>query len=180
MSKKKILILLISINFICFNLSTYDGICNIRNLRISLQTPTNPIYTSAMNTWNITFDANDINDIQIDSSNNFIIVEGDSTSDFCFLIYNNNGTFLGKYTWNSTGGTTRAHACTIDSQNNIIIVGTYEKKYDIHEDLFVVKFFQNGTVMWYTTWSNTHMSCDHGIDVVTDYSDNIYVVGNTY
>ncbi|MFW9821190.1 MAG: hypothetical protein ACFFE5_16420 [Candidatus Thorarchaeota archaeon] len=180
MTKRDILVLIVSINIIFFNLGLCYKRYKISYLGETDQDNVSSIDTSANEAWNVTFNAKYIDDIHLDSSDNIVILEGDSTSDFWFLRYNNSGTFLGKYTWNSTAGTSNAHAFTIDSQENIIIVGTYEKKYDIHVDLFVVKFFQNGTVMWNLTWSDSIMSCDRGIDVSTDHSDNIYVAVNSY
>jgi len=72
---------------------------------------------------------------------------------------------------------------TVDSSNNIYVTGRTYGGLDGNtnsggEDLFLVKYYDNGTKQW--TQQLGTSSDDEGWGVTVDSSDNIYVTGRTY
>ena len=75
------------------------------------------------------------------------------------------------------------YAVTTDTSNNIIVTGstygrmTGTRTPDNDQDVFVAKYYDNGTMQWINQFST--VGSEWGYGVTTDSDDNIYVSGAT-
>jgi len=115
--------------------------------------------------------------ITIDSSNGDIYVVGSNksaTSDDIFVVGYNS---LGEEKWNQTwdgGFADRAAKISLDSRGGIYITGNAQKSGE-NDDLLLWKINTSGNVEWNRTWGGNLR--DEGYDLITDSSDNVYIVG---
>lgn len=114
--------------------------------------------------------------ITIDSSNGDIYIVGTSnsaTSDIFVVGYNS----LGEEKWNQTrdgGFNDHAAKISLDSRGGIYITG-YAQNSGGNDDLLLWKINTSGNVEWNRTWGGN--LSDRGYDLITDSSDNVYIVG---
>jgi len=134
--------------------------------------------------------------VAVDSSNNIYVtgytfggLDGNTNSggdtvgaDIILVKYNSSGTKQ----WTRQLGTSSedvGNGVTVDSSNNIYVSGTTFGGLDGNtsagsSDIFLVKFYDNGTKQWTRQLGTS--SVDTGNGVTLDSSNNIYVTGNTY
>ena len=137
-------------------------------------------------------DNNLVRGVAVDSSNN-IYVAGYSKGDLdgnssagnwdIFIIKYNPG---GVRQWTSMYGSNSAdllYAVTTDTSNNIIVTGstygrmTGTRTPDNDQDVFVAKYYDNGTMQWINQFYT--VGSEWGYGITTDSDDNIYVSGAT-
>lgn len=115
--------------------------------------------------------------ITIDSSNGDIYIVGafkTSTSDDIFVVGYNS---LGEEKWNQTwdgGFDDHAAKISLDSRGGIYVTGGSEKAGG-NKDILLWKMNTSGNVEWNRTWGGNLR--DEGFDIITDSSDNVYIVG---
>ena len=117
--------------------------------------------------------------LAIDSSSNVFVAgttddDGAGLQDFHISKYNSSGTLQ----WQRTlGGSSREYGTgiTVDSSGNAIIVGHTNSTGPGSYSVLVAKYNTSGTIQWQRSIGAS--SADYGEDVVTDSSDNIYIVG---
>ena len=132
------------------------------------------------------------NGVTTDSSGNFYVtgftykyLEGNTSagsSDLFVVKYNSSGT---KKWTQQLGSSSRDHARGVatDSSGNVYVTGDTYGGVDGntnagYNDLFVVKYLDNGTKQWTKQFGTP--SSDLADGVATDSSGNVYVVGYTY
>ncbi|MHA1253536.1 MAG: SBBP repeat-containing protein, partial [Candidatus Helarchaeota archaeon] len=101
---------------------------------------------------------------------------GAKGSDMVFLKYYPNGTLIWNKTW---GGALDdcAHKIAINSSGDIYITG-YTCSYGAGgRDIFLIKYFPNGTLAWNITWGKTFSEAGRGIALSED--GFIYISGYT-
>ena len=121
------------------------------------------------------------NGVVIDSSGAVYIVGttssfGEGSSDMVLVKYNGNGV----QHWNRTWGGTNfdyGYGVAVDSFNNTYIVGYTYSFGAGDEDMVLVKYDENGGQQWNRTWGG--VDDDSGFGVTVDFSDNIYIAGET-
>ena len=117
--------------------------------------------------------------LAIDSSSNVFVAgttddDGAGLQDFHISKYNSSGTLQ----WQRTlGGSSREYGngITVDSSGNAIIVGHTNSTGPGSYSVLVAKYNTSGTIQWQRSIGAS--TADYGEDVVTDSSDNIYIVG---
>ena len=128
----------------------------------------------------------------VDSSNNIYVagylkgdLDGNSSAgnwDIFIIKYNPGGVRQ----WTSMYGSNSAdllYAVTTDTSNNIIVTGsTYGRMTGTRtpnndEDVFVAKYYDNGTMQWINQFYT--VGSEWGYGITTDSDDNIYVSGAT-
>ena len=117
--------------------------------------------------------------LAIDSSSNVFVAgttddDGAGLQDFHISKYNSSGTLQ----WQRTlGGSQREYGngLTVDSSGNAIIVGHTNGTGPGSYSVLVAKYNTSGTIQWQRSIGAS--TADYGEDVVTDSSDNIYIVG---
>jgi uncharacterized delta-60 repeat protein len=130
--------------------------------------------------------------VMVDSSDNIYVtgyteggLDGNTNSgeeDIFLVKYNTSGTKQ----WTQLFGISsddRGHGVTVDSSNNIYVTGYTTGGLDNNtssggSDIFLVKYYDNGTKQW--TQQIGTSSGDSGTGLTVDSSDNIYVTGYTY
>ena len=129
--------------------------------------------------------------VTVDSSNNLYVtgwtsggLDGNTSSgnpDLFLVKYNSSGVKQ----WTQQLGTSandRGYGVTVDSSNNIHVTGWTNGGLDGNtnsggRDLFLVKYYDNGTKQW--TQQLGTSSDDSGYGVTVDSSNNLYVTGYT-
>jgi ribosomal protein S6 len=80
--------------------------------------------------------------------------------------------------WNLTWGGTSdedGKAICFDSEGNFIVVGDIVEDPGVDEDIFIRKYYNNGTLIWSELFNTTVES--QAMDVAVDSSDHIYIAG---
>lgn len=83
--------------------------------------------------------------------------------------------YLGNLKWSrqlSNSGQNWSNGIAIDSSDNIYVVGNYDY------NILVAKYNSSGSIQWRRSLSRASQN-SHGVKVVTDSSNNIYVMGIT-
>lgn len=75
----------------------------------------------------------------------------------------------------------QANDLAIDGQGNIIVVGEGDRDVTgvTNDDLLVVKYDQNGTLLWSQRFNDIGNATDRGEKVVVDNANNIYLAGRS-
>ncbi len=137
-------------------------------------------------------DNNLVRDLTVDSSNNIYVagylkgnLDGNTSAgnwDIFITKYNPGGVRQ----WTSMYGSSSAdllYAVTTDTSNNIIVTGstygrmTGSRTPDNDEDVFVAKYYDNGTMQWINQFYT--VGSEWGYGITTDSDNNIYVSGAT-
>ena len=137
-------------------------------------------------------DNNLVRDLTVDSSNNIYVagylkgdLDGNTSAgnwDIFITKYNPGGVRQ----WTSMYGSNSAdllYAVTTDTSNNIIVTGstygrmTGSRTPDNDEDVFVAKYYDNGTMQWINQFYT--VGSEWGYGITTDSDNNIYVSGAT-
>ncbi len=129
--------------------------------------------------------------VTVDSSDNIYVtgrtnggLDGNTNSgsyDIFLVKYNSSGTKQ----WTKQLGTSSGdygRGVTVDSSNNIYVTGYTQGGLDGNtssgsRDIFLVKYYDNGTKQWTKQLGTS--SDDYGYGVTVDSSDNLYVTGYT-
>jgi len=121
--------------------------------------------------------------IAIDSNNNIFITGitnsyGAGDDDVFLLKYNSNGSLLWNTTW---GGADNdwGYGIAVDSNNNIFITGSTYSYGAGYDDVFLLKYNSNGSLLWNTTWGGA-VDNDWGYGIAVDSNNNIFITGYTY
>ena len=94
-----------------------------------------------------------------------------------FLIkYSSSGNLQWYRTWGSTGDD-YGKFVVVDSEGNIYVTG-YTNSYGNGWQAFLLKFDNNGNLLWNVTWGGTNN--DYGYSVAVDVNGSVYVTGGTY
>lgn len=144
--------------------------------------------TNGTQIWNTTWGGVNMDDgfgINLDSNENIYITGftasfGNGTIDAFVVKYYPNGTQL----WNTTWGGTlydNGKCIAIDNEDNIYVpIHSYKYRANtsfnlVESDVFIIKFYPNGTQAWQTQWGRSHH--DFVYDIVVDDMNNIYITG---
>jgi len=152
------------------------------------------IHSSGVKQWTQQL-GTDVNEygrgVTVDSSNNIYVtgstyggLDGNTSSgsaDIFLVKYNSSGTKQ----WTQqlgTSGHDLGFGVTVDSSDNIYVTGYTSGELDGnthsgYSDLFLAKYYDNGTKQWTQQLGTTTSESWEGVTV--DSSDNIYVTGNT-
>ncbi|MFW9818150.1 MAG: SBBP repeat-containing protein [Candidatus Thorarchaeota archaeon] len=93
--------------------------------------------------------------------------------EFDILFYNN---YWVKF-WGGSS-TDYGYGITLDLDSNIFVVGKTTSFGEGGNDIVLLKFSNNGELLWNRTWGGT--SSDYGRAIASDSEGNIYVAGTTY
>jgi len=126
-------------------------------------------------------DTDNANDLVI-AQNGDIYITGltntaQAQAQLLLLKYNSS---LNNFEWNATWGggyNEEGEAIQIDSNNNIYISGYSSSYSQGATDMAILKFYQNGTLMWNKTWGGSDPDAAYGIAI--DSNNNYYIVGYT-
>jgi hypothetical protein len=119
--------------------------------------------------------------IDVDLAGN-IYLAGDITGtyiDAFVMKLNKTGTILWQKRIQGTGGVTcGARSIVVDKNGNVFVGGYIANSLD---DLLIVKFDNNGTVLWQKVANSTvHSNQEHIFDIAVDSIGNLYITGDTY
>jgi hypothetical protein len=113
-----------------------------------------------------------IYDFEIDNSQNVYTTGGYNNSMFTRK-YNS----IGAFQWGQIfDQCIYGLSIALDSQGNVIVAGYDSGQYG---DFVVIKYNQNGAIVWIRRYTATNTSNDKPVKVCVDSFDNIYVMGNS-
>jgi len=123
-----------------------------------------------------------INSIVIDSFDNIYLVGGfqynDSTDYDTYLIkVDNNGIEQWTRSWGGVGDELGV-SMALDSSGNVYIVGSTTSYSEGYDDLFLLKYNNNGNLIWNITYGTENSEA--GWPITIDWQDSIYVGGELY
>ncbi|MFX1588694.1 MAG: SBBP repeat-containing protein [Promethearchaeota archaeon] len=131
-------------------------------------------------TWGIPYYDDFAFDVTVDTFED-IYVTGVTHSDMgpgniTLRKYNSQGNLLWNREW---GGSSheRGDGVTVNSNGNALVVGSTQSFSKGGRDICLVKFDNNGNLIWNVTWGDTLDEC--GSDLVLDSDGNIYISGWT-
>ena len=119
--------------------------------------------------------------VAVDGSGN-IYVTGDTNSfgagshDLILLKYSVDGSLLWQKTWGGSDGDW-GYGVAVDESGDIYVTGRTENFGAGNDDLVLLKYSADGSLLWQMTWGGS--DCDWGWGVAVDGSGNIYVTGRT-
>ena len=101
---------------------------------------------------------------------------GQGNYDLWLLKYDVNGTNLWNATWGSSGDDI-GYGITLDNSGDIYCIG-YTNSYGLGgDDVCILKYDSNGTLLLSKTWGSSNN--DRGYGITIDDSENIYITGYT-
>lgn len=114
------------------------------------------------------------------SHGGFMFVAGSSLNnngDYDIILSKFNGQVeVWSHEWNGSGnGDDFASNLTIDSSGNIVLVGATYVNGSINYDGVILKFNQNGVLLWNSTYGNPNNLLDGFVSVVADNQNSIFV-----
>ncbi len=120
-------------------------------------------------------------DIAFDKDNNILVVgeinAGIGTyQDVVLIKLNSKGSQLWKVTWGGPDHES-GKGIVIDNKSNIYITGTTDGYGSGENDAFIVKFDNNGSQLWNSTWGGIYD--EYANDIIIDNETNIYITGRT-
>jgi hypothetical protein len=131
--------------------------------------------------WDETYDfgsaLNDrdfFNSIAMDLSGN-VIVAGQSNLNFVTAQYDSNGNPVWIQNYSHSNNPDSATVVKVDSLNNILVGGTFGQF--IEADFGVVKYLNDGTLVWDRRYANSAGSDDILVDMVIDSVGSVYLAG---
>lgn len=100
--------------------------------------------------------------------------------DFLTVRVNANGDTLWVRTKNGSGsGNDEALLVRVDASNNIYVAG-FADGGNSQDDIYILKYDINGTLLWDTTWNNSNAYLDdEPVDMGLDAVGNLLICGNT-
>ena len=121
-----------------------------------------------------TSDRDFFNSIAMDRTGN-VVVAGQSNTNFVTIQYDTNGNpnWIQNYSYSSFPDS--ATVVMVDSSNNILVGGTFGQF--IEADFGIVKYRNDGTLVWDRKYTNTAGSDDILTDMAIDSIGNVYVAG---
>lgn len=127
-------------------------------------------------TWGLYNDDEWCYALHLDTSDNIYLAGHNSYENACVIKYDSMGNKLWNQTW---GGTLdeRAKSLAIDSLNNIYMAGITNSLGAGTSDVFIVKFDEQGYLLWNRTWGGDLK--DEPTMITIDALDNIYISGIT-
>ncbi|MHA1251498.1 MAG: hypothetical protein ACTSRP_16020 [Candidatus Helarchaeota archaeon] len=124
-------------------------------------------------------------DIEIDNINNFIYLVGETNNsgtgmDIIILKYDIRGNLIWNKTWTGPNlNIDGALDMELDLINNyLFIVGITRSIGAGGQDIILLKYYTNGTLIWYRTWGGINNDRGFGIDF-DDNNKIIYICGDT-
>lgn len=115
-------------------------------------------------------------DMCIDNKGNiYVVADGNWKS---YLVKFNGS---GQYMWDISfdrGGSDHISSVEVDSSNHIYLAGAKDVDgTNIHDDIRIIKFFENGTQIWDKTWGDGNVASQRGYDLLIDENDYMFITG---
>ncbi|MFN9596675.1 MAG: T9SS type A sorting domain-containing protein [Bacteroidota bacterium] len=121
-----------------------------------------------------TSDRDFFNSITMDLTGN-VVVAGQSNTNFVTIQYDANGNPNWIQNYSHSANPDSATVVMVDSSNNILVGGTFGQF--IEADFGIVKYRNDGTLIWDRRYANTAGSDDILKDMAIDSIGNVYVTG---
>jgi uncharacterized delta-60 repeat protein len=93
------------------------------------------------------------------------------------LKYEGDGTYVGEVGLSTTNDI-NGFSLAVDNSDNVFIAGMTQDTPTGYEDMFVVKYSPDGTMLWQKSWGGDLTDTAYGVS--TDASGNAYVAGQTW
>ncbi len=118
----------------------------------------------------------------VDNNYNVIVVSNkllpNNTTDVYIKKYNRKGVLLWQQTYNGTGnGNDYGVQVVVNNVNEIFIAAALSNTSNI--DFGLLKYTENGTLLWASVWNGTNDGMDIPSDLVLDDTGNIYLTGGS-
>jgi len=121
------------------------------------------------------------NGVAVDGSGNIYVTGttnnfGAGSYDLILLKYNADGSLLWQKTWGGSDWDF-GYGVAVDGSGNIYVTGRTENFGAGNDDLVLLKYSADGSLLWQKTWGGSNTDWSWGVAV--DGSGNIYVTGRT-
>ncbi|PHR47772.1 MAG: hypothetical protein COA32_07410 [Fluviicola sp.] len=124
---------------------------------------------------------NEINDITINNDNIFLTgrVRNDSTGyDIVTYKLNNQLSLIWEQHFDFNNLDDAGNGIKVDSQGNVIVAGYVADSLEF-ENYCVLKYDNNGSLLWTKTYNGQYNGNDRAVQLVVDNQDNIFVTGSS-
>ncbi|PHR49967.1 MAG: hypothetical protein COA32_02200 [Fluviicola sp.] len=128
-----------------------------------------------------TVGVNEINDITINNDNIFLTgrVQNDSTGyDVVTYKLNSQLSLIWEQHFDFNNLNDAGNGIKVDSQGNVIVAGYVSDSLEF-ENYCILKYDNNGSLLWTKTYNGQYNGNDRAVQLVVDNQDNIFVTGSS-